>query len=144
MDVIGLQGIWPTFPGTATPSRCKIAWGKAYLELADDAVFSKAYLQLDCPAMVTLTTPATRTSPAVTITVDYVLLRQTGQRYVIIGDQHIDGFWMVAHMWEDNLQGTIPKMGMIINDGEYNYEIKEVEHSNRRQRFRCNCLRKRS
>jgi len=110
--------------------------------MSGEADFGKLYQEIQDLISVTLTIPATRTEAELSFTITNVLARQTRQEDVITGDQYVDGFWCTFHMWEDNLLTIIPKEGMKITDDDGDtYEVKSVEHCNRRQRFKCVCLR---
>lgn len=103
--------------------------------------FGELWRELEDPATVVFTVPATRTTGAVSYTVPYCLLRVTEQRDVVTGDQTLDGHELTLHVWEDHLGGLVPGAGMTVNDGSHTYEIKEVRHECRRQRYHCRCLR---
>lgn len=127
-----------------------VDWGSAYLELAYDTEFADGWRELEgntfgaCDvSTITLTIPTTRHAAQVSVTVQHALLRQTHQQMAFGSEEDVDGFHLVAHVWSANLSGLVPKKGMRLNDCSNTYEVKEVSHDNRRQRFKLTCLRER-
>jgi hypothetical protein len=101
--------------------------------------WGKLYLEIESPITVTLHVESA--GEFIPQTVEYAQKNAEPEDEVVAGDPaYLTSASTVFHLWSDNLDGTIPKIGDRIEypEGVF-YHVEQVGTHMHGTRFRCEC-----